>query len=88
LEDQELIIIPGQTRPVGFQFQKNWGTVPSATILKTWVRIGLSVKEDGSSSYENEFAIRATSSVRCVDWMKSSFRYTFKDYDDTVQYGK
>ncbi|CEP12002.1 hypothetical protein [Parasitella parasitica] len=34
----------------------------------------------------DEFAIRATCSVRCVDWIMSAFKYTFLDYDNTVQY--
>ncbi|GAN06545.1 transmembrane protein [Mucor ambiguus] len=98
-----LYISPGQTRPVGFSFQKEWGSLPATTkILRFWVRIGLAIKDsnsvivatsavvEGDASNEgaggDEFAIRATGSVRCIDWLTSAFKYTFLDYDSTVQY--
>ncbi|CAO3653058.1 unnamed protein product [Mucor hiemalis] len=80
------IIVPGQTRPFGFQFQKEWGSLPSAEILRFWVRIGLAIKDDDDMTEKKEFAIRASSNVKCVDWIKSAFRFTFLDFDNTVQY--
>ncbi|KAI8094838.1 Alpha/Beta hydrolase protein [Gilbertella persicaria] len=76
---EEIYILPGQTRPVSFRFRKEGGSLPSTSILKFWVRIGL-VMDDQA------FAIRATSHVQCVDWMKTTFKYTFLDYDGVVQY--
>ncbi|CAO0800828.1 unnamed protein product [Mucor circinelloides] len=96
-----LCISPGQIRPVGFSFQKEWGSLPATTkILRFWVRIGLAVKDSNnvivatSTVVEDndmeeggdEFAIRATGSVQCVDWLTAAFKYTFLDYDNTVQY--
>lgn len=81
---EHLTIVPGQIRPIGFQFQKEWGSLPAAEILKFWVRIGLVIND----SSNEEFNIRASANVKCVDWIKSVFRYTFVDYDNTVQYGK
>ncbi|KAL9541721.1 hypothetical protein MBANPS3_008961 [Mucor bainieri] len=98
-----LCISPGQIRPVGFSFQKEWGSLPATTeILRFWVRIGLAIKDsnnvivatsavvEGNAINEggDDFAIRATGSVRCIDWLTSAFKYTFLDYDNTVQYGK
>ncbi|KAL9547928.1 hypothetical protein PS6_006873 [Mucor atramentarius] len=97
-----LCISPGQIRPVGFSFQKEWGSLPATTkILRFWVRIGLAIKDsnnvivatstvvedDDMEEGGDEFAIRATGSVQCVDWLTAAFRYTFLDYDNTVQYG-
>ncbi len=80
-------IIPGQIRPFGFQFQKEWGSLPSADILRFWVRIGLVTKDYDDMTEKKEFTIRVSSNVKCVDWIKSVFRYTFLDFDNTVQYG-
>ncbi|KAI8642213.1 hypothetical protein BD408DRAFT_416979 [Parasitella parasitica] len=102
--DMPLCISSGQIRPVGFSFQKEWGSLPATKILRFWVRIGLVIKDSsniitpgdvdggdggGGGAEDDEgdmFAIRATCSVRCVDWLKSAFKYTFLDYDNTVQY--
>ncbi|KAK4520458.1 uncharacterized protein ATC70_007970 [Mucor velutinosus] len=96
-----LCILPGQTRPVGFSFQKEWGSLPASTyILRFWVRIGLAIKDsnnvivatsavvegDAMDEGGDEFAVRATGSVQCIDWLTSAFKYTFLDYDNTVQY--
>lgn len=89
-----LVIVPGQIRPIGFQFQKEWGSLPpSSEILKFWVRITLVIRDNQNhindeEEEEEEFTIRASTSVKCVDWIKSVFKYTFVDYDNTVQYGK
>lgn len=81
-------IVPGQIRPFAFQFQKEWGSLPSAEILRFWVRINLAIRDGDDMTEKKEFAIRASSKVKCVDWIKSAFRFTFLDFDNTVQYGK
>lgn len=86
--EKQLFITPGQIRPIGFKFQKDWTSLPAAEILRFWVRIGLQVGEQSAFEEPKEFAIRATANVRCVDWIKNAFKYTFLDYDNTVQYGK
>lgn len=88
IPEKQLFIAPGQIRSVGFKFQKDWAALPAAEILRFWVRIGLQVGEQDGFEERKEFAIRATASVRCIDWIKSAFKYTFVDYDNTVQYGK
>jgi hypothetical protein len=95
IDNMSLYISPGQIRPVAFSFQKEWGSLPATTILRFWVRIGLIIKDSNvivaindNGEEGDEFAVRATCSVRCIDWLNSAFKYTFLDYDNTVQYGK
>ncbi|KAG2207488.1 hypothetical protein INT47_004236 [Mucor saturninus] len=84
---KNISIIPGQIRPIGFQFQKEWGSLPAVEILKYWVRISLVVDDRDEMTEQNEFVIRAScSKITHVDWIKSVFKFTFLDYDNTVQY--
>ncbi|KAI8992141.1 hypothetical protein BDF20DRAFT_832121 [Mycotypha africana] len=85
MSNELLYLIPGQMRPIGFHFQKEFGTLPATKILRFWVRIGFAIQYDTADG-RSEFAVRATSNVRCVDWIHSAFRYTFLDYDNTVHY--
>lgn len=84
LLDHPLVIVPGQTRPVGFRFEKEWNSLPSTEIMRLWVRIQLQMHDQK----QKKFDIRASTDVRCIDWLKSTFKYTFLDYDRTVHYGK
>jgi hypothetical protein len=85
LMKDNLFIVPGQARPIGFRFQREIGSLPAGEILRSWVRIGLKVGSKVGNT--KEFAIRVTAKVNCVDWTRSAFVYTFLDYDNTVQYG-
>jgi hypothetical protein len=85
LMKDDLVIVPGQIRPIGFRFQREIGSLPAGEILRAWVRIGLRIGDKIVNS--KEFAIRVTAKVNCVDWTKSAFVYTFLDYDNTVHYG-